>query len=320
MSLTNDKSTGGTAVDDRSAHERDQRFVWHPWSPVQSPAEEGLMLVAGIGCHVRDADGREYLDAMASAMNSSCGYAHPALIAAAERQLSLLPHFDLSVGTHPPVGLVAERISALLPDGLDRTLFVNSGSEATEAAVRIVRGYWRNLGRPRDRIVTFAAGYHGTTLVAQHLSGLPTTATDADAPFQVTRVELPVPPARLRTREACAVLAESFERAVQDGPPPAWPGPTPQSRLRTTCTSRSPGTSLASSGLARTTSPVSYPGGTGSRRSGTGGCCCAPQSPSGAPTTGTSPPPRPRPGTAGWSTAARSSPRSPRPRRTSTAG
>lgn len=211
----------GEAVDEASARQRDHRYVWHPWSPVKDTAGDSPILVSGEGYRVRDAAGREYLDAMASAMNSSCGYAHPALIAAAERQLSLLPHFDLSVGTHLPVGQVAERISGLLPEGLGRTLFVNSGSEATEAAVRIAHGYWRNLGRPRDRIVTFAAGYHGTTLVAQHLSGLPTNVTHTVDPFPVTRVELPVPARELRAPESLPPLVEAFERAVLDGTPPA---------------------------------------------------------------------------------------------------
>lgn len=208
-------------VDEATARERDHRFVWHPWSPVRKDPGDGPIVLSGTGYRVRDASGRSYLDAMASAMNSSCGYAHPDLIAAAERQLARLPHFDLSVGTHLPVGAVAERLAALLPGELGRTLFVNSGSEATEAAVRVAHGYWRNLGRPRNRIVTLAAGYHGTTLVAQHLSGLPTNATHAQAPFPVTRVEFPAEPRRLRAPESLAPLAAAFEQAVLDGEPPA---------------------------------------------------------------------------------------------------
>ncbi|MFI1884798.1 aspartate aminotransferase family protein [Streptomyces jumonjinensis] len=220
MSLTDGENTG-VAVDEGSARARDRRFVWHPWSPVGGGGAGGPVLVSGSGYRVRDAAGHRYLDAIASAMNSSCGYGHPALVAAAERQMSLLPHFDLSVGTHLPVGLVAERLAALLPRGVARTLFVNSGSEATEAAVAIAHGYWRHRGRPRSRIVTFAAGYHGTTLTAQHLSGLPAHETHAEAPFPVTRVELPVPAGKLRSPGALDALAGAFERAVSDGPPPA---------------------------------------------------------------------------------------------------
>ncbi|MEU2085513.1 aminotransferase class III-fold pyridoxal phosphate-dependent enzyme [Streptomyces albus] len=222
MSLTNvgnDRHAAGTDTD--RARERDRRHLWHPWSSVRQPADDRPILVAGEGCRVRDVTGARYLDAMASAMNSSCGYAHPALLEAARRQLELLPHFDLSAASHLPAGLAAERIAGLLPAGLERTFFVNSGSEATEAAVRIAHDHWTNRDEPRDRLVTFAAGYHGTTLVAQHLSGLPTNAIHGTAPFPVTRVELPLEPAALRTPEALTLLANAFERAVLDGPPPA---------------------------------------------------------------------------------------------------
>ncbi|MFE0104620.1 aspartate aminotransferase family protein [Streptomyces sp. NPDC059009] len=222
MSPTNTQHSGVAAtVDDGQVRERDRRFVWHPWSPVGESGADRPILVSGDGYRVRDTTGREYLDAVASAMNSSCGYAHPALIAAAERQLSLLPNFDLSAGSHVPAGQIAERLAALLPDGLDRTLLLNSGSEATEAAVRIAHDHWRNVGRPRSRIVTFAAGYHGSTLVAQHLSGLPTNAIYGAEPFPVTRVDLPVAAGEVRAPRSLPLLLEAFERAVLDGPPPA---------------------------------------------------------------------------------------------------
>lgn len=218
MSLTNGENI---RVDEEQARQRDRRFVWHPWSPVTTQGPDRPVLVSGDGYRVRDAAGRCYLDAMASAMNSSCGYAHPALLAAAEGQLARLPHFDLSVGSHLPVGRVAERLGDLMPEGLGRTLFVNSGSEATEAAVRIAHDYWTNKGEPRDRIVTFAAGYHGTTYVAQHLSGLPTNALYGDEPFPVTKVRSPLAAREMRTPEGLAALTEAFEHAVLQGPPPA---------------------------------------------------------------------------------------------------
>ncbi|MFD9811792.1 aspartate aminotransferase family protein [Streptomyces sp. NPDC059080] len=218
MSHTNGENAG---VDEERTRERDRRHVWHPWSPVRKSGADGPVLVSGEGYRVRDTTGRGYLDAMASAMNSSCGYAHPALLAAAGKQLALLPHFDLSVGSHLPVGRVAERLAGLLPKGLERTLFVNSGSEATEAAVRIAHDHWTNRGEPRERIVTFAAGYHGTTYVAQHLSGLPTNALYGGEPFPVTRVGSPLPPRELRTPAGLAALTGAFESAVLDGPPPA---------------------------------------------------------------------------------------------------
>jgi adenosylmethionine-8-amino-7-oxononanoate aminotransferase len=100
-------------------------------------------------------------------------------------------------------------------------LFANSGAEATEAAIRIAWDYWRMCEEPRERIISFAAGYHGSTLLARHLSGLPFTAIETPPPFDVTRVELPMPPCELRHPEGLGALTAAFRRAVLEGPPPA---------------------------------------------------------------------------------------------------
>ncbi|WP_197701634.1 aminotransferase class III-fold pyridoxal phosphate-dependent enzyme [Micromonospora echinospora] len=125
------------------------------------------------------------------ALNASCGHGHPRLIEAARRQMARLAHYDLVNAAHPPAERITERLAALLPGDLGQTLLVNSGSEATEAAVRIALDHWRNVGEPRDRVVTFAAGYHGSTALALALSGLPYTHSGWADPFPVHRVALP---------------------------------------------------------------------------------------------------------------------------------
>jgi adenosylmethionine-8-amino-7-oxononanoate aminotransferase/4-aminobutyrate--pyruvate transaminase len=172
------------------------------------------LLVAGQGHWVWDRDGHCYLDAVASALNSSCGYGHKALVDAATEQMTRLPHVDLSVATHAPAELFAARLAELLPGDLDRVLFLNSGSEAAEAALRMALGYWRNVGEPRTRVVTFARGYHGSTALALHLSGLPAMGTAFAPPFPVTRVELPFPPAQAHAPGAAEALLDSFARAI----------------------------------------------------------------------------------------------------------
>ncbi|MBP2471450.1 adenosylmethionine-8-amino-7-oxononanoate aminotransferase [Crossiella equi] len=163
--------------------------VWHPWSPVR---REGRMTaVRGEGARVRDGEGREYLDAVSAALNSSVGYGETELVEAAARQMRELHHYDLSECSHEPAERLAERLAGLLPGDLDRVLFVNSGSEAAEAAVRVALDHWRNAGSPRRQVVTFARGYHGTTALAQHLSGLAVTDTGFAPLFPVSRVDWP---------------------------------------------------------------------------------------------------------------------------------
>ncbi|WP_435208447.1 aspartate aminotransferase family protein [Streptomyces sp. bgisy034] len=212
----------GTEQDGRFAASlrRDRRFVWHGWAPLDRPDEEYFFLDRGDGWQVWDNTGKHYVDAVAAAMNSACGYGHPRLLAAAQDQLRRLPHFDLSVGGHEAAGLLAEQMAALLPGDLNRTHFTNSGSEAAEAAVRIAVNHWQHKGADRHRIISFASGYHGTTALAQSLSGLPAALDDVPSALPVTRVPLPMEPALLRRAEALPPLMAAFRAAfAADGGP-----------------------------------------------------------------------------------------------------
>jgi adenosylmethionine-8-amino-7-oxononanoate aminotransferase len=201
-----------------TAPHRDERFVWHPWSAAATRPR--VVLARGDGYHVWDIEGRRYIDGVSSALNVSCGHRHPALREAVAAQLDRLCHVDLSVAGHEPAALLAERMAGLMPAGLCRTLFVNSGSEAVEAAVRIALDHWRLAGRPRSRIVTFAAGYHGSTALCQSLSGLPHTAHPMRDAVPVTRVPLPCAPRELRGADGLAALLAGFDRAMRAGEGP----------------------------------------------------------------------------------------------------
>jgi adenosylmethionine-8-amino-7-oxononanoate aminotransferase len=147
----------------------DREYLWHPWSPAGA---RWPLMVAGEGCFVADASGRRYLDARACTLNAVLGYGHPAVIEAVTSQMSRLMTYDLSCGTTAPAVLLARRIAGLLPGPLTRTFFVNSGSEATEAAIRIARMYHRLTGSPGRRVViTLHDGYHGATLAALAATG-----------------------------------------------------------------------------------------------------------------------------------------------------
>nr|ADZ45332.1 aminotransferase [Streptomyces sp. NRRL 30471] len=209
-------AAAGSADDFLSqATARDRAHLWHPWTPVAAQTGELLLLTDGDGYHVRDAKGKQYVDALASSLNASCGYGNPALLEAARTQMAMLPHFDLTVGSHEPAGRLAERLALIMPEGLTRTLFMNSGSESAEASLHLAFQYWRNVGTPKTRIVSFSSGYHGTTLLAQHLSGLGRVWQSFDAPFPATRVDLPLPSCELRDPSSAGVLLARFEEALE---------------------------------------------------------------------------------------------------------
>jgi acetylornithine/N-succinyldiaminopimelate aminotransferase len=125
-----------------------------------------VALVRGEGCRVWDADGREYTDLIAGIAVSALGHAHPAIVEAVTRQVSAIAHTS-NLFLHEPEITLAERLLALLgADG--RVFFTNSGTEANEAAVKLVR---RCQGPARPVIVAAENGFHGRSMGSLALTG-----------------------------------------------------------------------------------------------------------------------------------------------------
>ena len=125
-----------------------------------------LAISRGQGCRVQDADGREYLDLIAGIAVSSLGHAHPAIVEAVSRQVAEVAHTS-NLFLHEREIELAERILSLLgADG--RVFFANSGAEANEAAVKLVR---RIAGPGRPVIVAAERSFHGRTMGSLALTG-----------------------------------------------------------------------------------------------------------------------------------------------------
>ncbi|HYB45932.1 MAG TPA: acetylornithine transaminase, partial [Streptosporangiaceae bacterium] len=120
----------------------------------------------GQGCRVWDADGREYLDLIAGIAVSSLGHAHPAVIEAVTRQVAAVAHTS-NLFLHEREIELAERLLALL-DAEGRVFFANSGTEANEAAIKLVR---RCQGPGRPVIVAAEHSFHGRTMGSLALTG-----------------------------------------------------------------------------------------------------------------------------------------------------
>jgi 4-aminobutyrate--pyruvate transaminase len=180
-----------------------------------------MRIVEAQGTRVRDAEGNWYLDGISGVLNASCGHGHPTLIEAATRQLRQLVHYDLMVSSHDPAEVLTSRLAGILPGELNETCLFNSGSEATEAAIKIALQYWRNIGEDRNRVITFETGYHGSTHLAQQLSGLPFTVSEWAPPFPVDHVAVPGSPRETRTEEGCDALIAGFAEALENGTPAA---------------------------------------------------------------------------------------------------
>ncbi|MCR4400724.1 MAG: aspartate aminotransferase family protein [Syntrophomonadaceae bacterium] len=127
-----------------------------------------LALVRGRGSRVWDADGNEYVDMVAGIAVCALGHAHPALVRALEEQAHRLWHCSNLYWIKPQVELAARLCRH---SGLARAFFANSGAEANEAAIKLVRKYWHLKGRPACDIVVFRNSFHGRTLAALSATG-----------------------------------------------------------------------------------------------------------------------------------------------------
>lgn len=119
----------------------------------------------GEGVHLFGTDGRRYLDFTAGIGVTSTGHCHPRVVAAAQEQVATLIHGQYTTVLHRPLQRLVERLGSVLPEGLDSLFFVNSGSEAVEAAMRLAR---QATGRPN--IVVCQGGFHGRTVAAASLT------------------------------------------------------------------------------------------------------------------------------------------------------
>jgi L-2,4-diaminobutyrate transaminase len=173
-------------ADAPSLAELDRRSLFHPFTSIaEHLAGEPRILTEGQGVWLRDSAGREYLDAMAGLWCVNAGYGRHEIAEAMAAQARRLPYYHafLSHSNEPAIRL-ADRLLALAPEGMSRVFFCNSGSEANEAAIKLAWYYWNQRGRPgKKKLVARRGAYHGVTLGAASLSGLPYLHASFDLPL-----------------------------------------------------------------------------------------------------------------------------------------
>lgn len=132
-----------------------------------SPFPIALDIVGAEGCHLHTRDGKRYLDLVAGLAVNNTGHRHPKVIAAIKDQLDKYLHvIPYGEFIQEPQVRFAERLTGLLPPGLDSVYFVNSGTEANEAALKLAK---RVTGR--TRLVACHKSYHGSTHGSLSITG-----------------------------------------------------------------------------------------------------------------------------------------------------
>lgn len=166
-------------------------------------AQGTRVIVSGSGVFLQDAQGRQLLDGLAGLWCVNVGYGRAEItdaVAAQMRQLAYYPSFFNST-TEPAIRLAA-RLASLAPPRVQHTIFCNSGSEANESALKIIRGYWKLRGQPqRTKILSREFSYHGVTLATTSMTGLPSCSAPFDLPLPGF-LHVPAPHAYAADRES----------------------------------------------------------------------------------------------------------------------
>ncbi|MTI15720.1 aspartate aminotransferase family protein [Rhodobacteraceae bacterium RKSG542] len=127
---------------------------------------------SGEGCYLYDETGKAYLDACGGAAVSCLGHSDPEVLKAIREQMDAIPFAHTSFFTSRPAEDLAARLIEHAPEGIDRVYFVSGGSEAVEAAIKLARQYFLEIGQPkRHRLIARRQSYHGNTLGALATGG-----------------------------------------------------------------------------------------------------------------------------------------------------
>lgn len=163
----------------KSLKELDQAHrmsLWTPYIQMETVREQGpLIFERAEGVYLYDSSGKKYLDAHASLWLVNIGYGRQEVIDAVHEQMKKMAYFSMFLGySNAPAIELGERLRGLTgPEGMGKVFYSDSGSEAVETALKMVRQYWKNLGKAgKYKIIGRRNGYHGVTLGALSASGM----------------------------------------------------------------------------------------------------------------------------------------------------
>src|SRR5947209_8936617 len=164
----------------------DSAFHLHPFTDHSQMHGQGTrIIVSGDGCYLIDATGRRLLDGLAGLWCVNVGYGRTEIVEAVKDQMQRLPYYcSFFNTTNEPAIRLAERLAAIAPPRLNHALFCNSGSEANETALKIIRAWQKMRGKPgKTKILSREFSYHGVTLATTSMTGLPGCYQPFDLPL-----------------------------------------------------------------------------------------------------------------------------------------
>ena len=146
---------------------------WMPFTANRQFKADPRLLVEAQGCYYRDGAGRRIFDGLSGLWTCGLGHGRREIVDAVSRQVATLDYAPPFQFAHPLSFQLAERIAALMPEGLDHVFFCGSGSEAADTALKMARAYWRLKGQSgKNLFIGRAKGYHGVNFGGISVGGI----------------------------------------------------------------------------------------------------------------------------------------------------
>ena len=164
-----------SSYDTKQLQEIDGKHHLHPFTDHRALMEKGTRVITNAdGVYLWDSDGNKILDAMAGLWCINVGYGRKELADTAYEQLRELPYYNnFFQTTHPPAIELSKILVDISPSQFNHIFFTNSGSEAIDTVVRMVRYYWALEGKPEKTvIISRENAYHGSTVAGSSLGGM----------------------------------------------------------------------------------------------------------------------------------------------------
>ncbi len=193
---------------------RDLDVVWHPCTQMKDHETLPLIPIASAkGVYLYDFEGNRYIDAISSWWVNLFGHANPTINQAVKEQLECLEHVLLAGFTHEPAVTLAHRLVAITPDALQKVFYVDNGSSAVEAALKMSYHYHRNRGEERPLFLSLTNSYHGETIGALAVGDV-ALYKETYAPLLMANQQVPVPVDQ--TPQAAAEALEALEDVLRE--------------------------------------------------------------------------------------------------------
>jgi adenosylmethionine---8-amino-7-oxononanoate aminotransferase len=188
--------------------------VWRPFTQ-HALQPDAIGIASAEGAWLTAKDGRRFLDAISSWWVITHGHCQPQIMQAIRDQTERLDQLIFAGFTHEPAEILARRLVALTPPGLDYVFYSDSGSTSVEVAIKMALGFWRNRGETRTRILALEHSYHGDTVGGMSTSARgPFNASYAPLLYDVERIPFPAPGREQLTLDALDAACKARPAAL----------------------------------------------------------------------------------------------------------